>query len=208
MTKPCSKCKSELPLEDFSLSPRHSYGRYPSCKKCQRKATLKWLSNRRNCSRCGVRARRPSGGWCETCHRIQKGKPASPKWKQTAAVNPNLCPRCQERPKLPYHGYCRICKNNSYLQSLAKNKGEPKTKHALQKKTNRHYINYLIKSGKRSRGPCYLCGEPSREFHHFSYGPKSVDGIDTCLGCHLEIERAKRYLLTLSKTGSNCRPSP
>lgn len=36
-TKPCSKCKKQLPLDNFKKNRAHRDGLYPSCKSCAKK---------------------------------------------------------------------------------------------------------------------------------------------------------------------------
>lgn len=199
--KVCSKCKRQLPEVCFVKSPRYLDGLYPSCKEC-RKATLqKTLENHPLCFKCEVRPHLPNAGWCQECYHETKFKDRVPKFKRKPNTkDPNFCSRCGIRPPRDYGSWCQPCMTD-YNKKWRQTKNgvasrfvpEPK-----RKRTARHYINLLHRRGKVSRGPCYLCGEPSEHFHHLSYEDRSRNVIDLCHFCHVLVHRALRKLLTAS----------
>ena len=199
--KVCSKCKRQLPEVCFVNSPRHSGGLYPSCNTCRNEVRKRWVEKQEVCTRCKSAPRMKSFPWCQACRRAYQGKPPTPKFKRRPNTSdPNFCSRCGIRPPRDYNAWCQPCStehNRQWRRSKAAAVMEARPERK-RKKTARHYINTLFKRGKFSRGPCYLCGEPSLHFHHLSYEDRSRNVIDLCHSCHVLVHRALRKLLTVS----------
>jgi hypothetical protein len=205
LSKPCSKCKRVLPLEDFVPSPRHSFGRYPSCRQCMKETYKKTLANNPLCSKCKLRPHESGSGWCSQCNRVSKGKPPEPRWKQRKAPSPEICPACGIRPKCSDHGYCRECRRKAVRDWCRRKSGNPLKVPVLAKKTNRHYVNMLLARGKMRRGPCVFCGDPGQELHHYDYLPRTRNVDSMCKECHRAVHKILKLLLTASRYGVSVR---
>ena len=196
MLKQCSKCKLLLAFECFAKSPRHSYGLYPSCKQCQRKVTVAWISRQIVCSRCKKNPPRASQSWCDACRRVGEVMPEVPKFRKTKNPDRNYCVMCQERSPTDYGAYCRPCAS-LYLRNWNKSKAgiESRTRPEKKRKsTARAYINGLFRRGKIKRKPCEHCGAPSVHFHHLDYKDRTTNIEHLCHRCHVIAERQKRLL--------------
>jgi hypothetical protein len=104
--------------------------------------------------------------------------------------------KCGQHPKLEYHSYCSKCHRQSHRKWRISNGYKP---HQLLKKTSRHYVNTLFKRGRIHRKACEFCGQPSVNFHHRSYGPRSLDIEHVCHNCHVLLHHIERKMLTLFK---------
>lgn len=196
--KVCSKCRRDLPRDQFVKSPRYLDGLYPSCKTCRKRVRDDFLKRKPLCRNCNRVPHIPTSPFCDDCMRKSCGRGPA-KWRQRRSGF-DTCPKCLKNPRLKYHRYCRRCKNAASNLWVKKNGGswKAKTPEQRRKAVARRYINTQVQRGKVKRGFCPHCGKQADEFHHFDYKDRTLNGIWVCHHYHVLLERQKR---TVDKTG-------
>lgn len=187
--KTCSKCKRELPLDQFVNSNRYRDGKYSSCKECRKKVSLLRLQENPLCCRCRESPHQKNQSYCLRCARIMKGRP--PERSRRKALRPDLCPACNVRPKETSRGYCRICATLAHRKWIKSRGGiwAYATSRGLRHKlVARAYVNHLIYTHKLARQPCEVCGKLEVEAHHNSY-ENALDIRWLCEEHHQALER-------------------
>jgi hypothetical protein len=202
--KTCSKCKRELPEDQFVKSPRYRDGLYPSCKDCRRQVRRRWLATHPMCLRCGVKPHTEDHQYCYDCQRQADKRNAGPPKFRRDSKN-KRCSFCKVNPRLPYHNYCESCKSEVHRKWLDANGGQwhyYSTRGQRAKLIARRYINTQIQRGKLKRQPCEVCGCLETQAHHNDYD-KPMDIRWLCKEHHDALHRWLRYKrkqLTLTRS--------
>lgn len=197
MTKPCSKCKKELPISEF-WKHNNIVGRYPSCRSCERNRRLQFLIQHPLCFRCGINKHMDGDRYCYPCSRIYKNR-GEPRFR-TRKTGLNWCSKCGIRERVSYHHMCHQCKMEYQNKTRAKRWHDRyKTNPIKQIETARAYATGLLARGKIRRGPCVFCGRQGTQFHHFDYERKTRNFADVCYPCHKKTHRLLNCLLTIRR---------
>lgn len=173
MTKTCTCCKQDLPLDRFSLQAGKPLGRRCHCKACisaSRKAMLvvpKTVPLIKMCVVCGVLRAYPKFA-------IDNGKLDGLK---------SYCVYCQkamERARLQRPGVAKI-KGAQTKRWAERNR---------QKRMAHQTVGNALRTGGLTKGRCIRCHETKTQAHHDDYS-KPLDVIWLCSQCHSDLHTGR-----------------
>lgn len=204
--KTCSKCRRDLPLDQFVKSDRYLDGLYPSCKECRKKVLQDSLLKNPLCSKCKARPHATGNAYCYNCIKASmkngSGQRKEPVLTQRLCYRCRIrprekghrlcedcqgrCPNCYENPVAPGSIWCRECLNGKAAQRR-KSRNGPWYKNLtdLQKKKikARKKLNFALRLGKIKRLPCEVCGNLESEGHHHN-GYETEHALDVRWLCN------------------------
>lgn len=204
VTKQCSKCNRELPLDSFSIQRGRAYDRHSWCKECYRihrrpnpiTLTPAPLQNKQ-CGKCRMvlpishfcRHRRTKDGWdcwCKQCKADYENSNSGQSARQRALVRYRKTPKYKAGQRRHYLG--NKCKIRHRRQNKLDRKRHPERWRA------RSVVSYAIRRGQLPHPTsvnCAYCGDRAEEYHHhLGYARKHwLDVIPLCLPCHTKADR-------------------
>jgi len=157
------------------------------------------------CPKCKTNPK-ASNGYCVPCNKAYKDarRTTPKKFNRRVSINDGICPRCRSKPKSDKRGYCDECHNAATREWASRKGGYWKAigDEGRKRAVARKYLHNKLVRGHIKRGPCAFCGNPSTQFHHYDYEPKTMNYDDVCDSCHGEIHRFLKtmkniYLLTM-----------
>jgi hypothetical protein len=195
--KTCSKCKKDQPRENFVKSARYHDGLYPSCKECRKKTLAKTLEDHPLCSKCKTQPHAKGHLWCLECNRdYDLENPRATYNVYPVADDGKPCLKCGLRPHAKGHRWCSPC-HREYQRSWAKKRGgwwNCINKEQKRKAVIRRYTQTLLDSGRLTKQPCEVCGNPNTQGHHDTYedDPAQRKVRWLCPDHHLPITKATK----------------
>lgn len=197
--KTCSKCRRDLPLDQFVKSSRYRDGKYPLCKDCRKESRMKSLAANPLCVRCKKEPHYQTNFYCLECARILQG--GLPVRQRHHSKDPFTCPKCGG-PRKHRRRWCAKCHNEAQKKWLKSKGGQwayASSRGQRHKLVARRYVMTMIERGKLKRKPCEVCGRLEVEAHHNTYeDPLDIRWL--CSEHHDALERwlfKKRKLLTV-----------
>lgn len=189
MTKTCKKCLLNLSIDKFYKEPTNADGYRSVCASC-------WKASRENYTR----PENPPSKNPKLCAICSTTKPASEFYKDSRNADglKHSCVDCLKqrsrsysrantqlksaRHKLAMQDPAARAKRNQHTR-IIQSKPENRSRHLARLK-----LNYAIRSGKITRLPCEVCGNPKSQAHHDDYS-KPLDVKWKCQKHHSEIHR-------------------
>jgi len=195
--KTCQRCKKDSDQSQFIRSIKYKDGFYPYCKGCRNEMRQLSLAKNPLCSMCKQKPHMKKHSYCLDCSRTACGRPLER--KMIKDMSNKLCCRCKERPKRKGGDYCVECgnekKNLWYKLNGHANRTTPEYRlhHGA-----RDFVRRMVQTGKISKKPCEVCGNPDVEAHHYKGYDKEnwLDIVWLCTEDHVEIERWANKRLT------------
>ena len=164
----CTKCKTEKLIKEFSKNRRNKSGYHSRCKACRAEDMRKYRAT-------------PEG----------KIKTLESTYKyQSTDRGANVAKQCRERY------YSSIKGVESRKKYLSSDSGKKKTNERIKRYRNknkhkesaRRKVRYAIRTGKMSRDPCEVCGDPKSHAHHDDYS-KPLNVRFLCQKHHYEVHK-------------------
>lgn len=155
MTKICSKCKIEKPLNEFSLSHRGKYHKHSRCKSCYKKykekRAIQFNISSYSCHICGLSTKQLNGLMSRHYKKHCNDTYTKEQYKKDLLIangrKPNICPYCNKETYIPKG-------ESEYLKAH----GTCYRKSGLQGKNNSNYRNAL------DDFKCFNCGKPTKRY--------------------------------------------
>lgn len=203
-TKQCVKCNEIKPIEQFRISPRNKDGHRNDCHFCEAKLKDAWSAKckaKRHAAKL-ARIHRTS----KPCRICNENKPLDQFYASDANEDGhrNACIACELGQR-----HDRYLKNANVEneQAMHWQKSNPEKVREIRRRFNAKNrpgwevkypekkmaqlaMAYALKTGKRKKEPCMICGKAVVEGHHPSYEPEEFLNVQWL--CHRHHYRANR----------------
>lgn len=211
MTKKCSKCGEEKPLDGFHRDATRPDGRKGDCKEC-RTEYMRSLRASRTRKRVAMQRAMLESSTTKTCIKCQRELPHSDFWGNTKTRDGlrGSCKACANASKRAYYRKNKDKVRDYYLKYGREYQARPhvierrkryEKEHpdrilaAVAKSTKRQRaihpekrraqtaVGNAVRDGRLKKAPCVVCGGEKVQGHHWDYG-RPLDVLWLCVRHH------------------------